>query len=658
MTEPAQCCPGPASYFYEPTLYHAFTEYDTARADQLFDEIGLTERDYEGCRTFKDGTRMTFYLNVAVSYGSVGIMQLVIDDWKKVGIRVVPRLRNRGLFYTERIGLQHDLNVWLGNSEFLPVLSPRYFLPSSGACNFAIGFAKWYQRGGLYGDPLSQSPGCIEPPMGHPCREVMKLYDNACSYMEPAKQKEIFNEILKINAENLWTINISTPPPVLVLVKNGFRNVPKNAVSCWEFKSPGNAGIETYYFQKPHNHPSVIAGIKNAVINVKMPPRFSSFAKNPKTSPSKVIGKVVTTLIKYIILGIVVLIIILTAIRHPYIARRLLIMIPTLLIISVIMFIIIQAPPGDFLTSKMMMLEEQGDAAKLQEIEDLRKMFWLDKPVHVQYARWLGLYWFTTFDSKDTGLLQGNLGRSMDGGQPVNDKVGDRILLTFFISLGTILFTWAVAIPIGVYSAVKQYSFGDYLFTFLGFIGMCIPSFLLALITIYFSKVLFGTTVSGLFSSQYSTQPEWDWPKFIDLLKHIWLPIVVLGVGGTAGMIRVMRGNLLDELKKPYVITAMAKGVRPARLLFKYPFRLAVNPFISGIGALFPKLISGGAIVAMVLSLPTVGPLMLTALRMEDMYLAGSMLMVLSLFGILGTLFSDLMLLWIDPRIRFKGGTR
>jgi ABC-type dipeptide/oligopeptide/nickel transport system permease component len=333
-------------------------------------------------------------------------------------------------------------------------------------------------------------------------------------------------------------------------------------------------------------------------------------------------------------------------------------MVPTLLLVSMIIFAIIQAPPGDYLTSRIMMLEELGDTAKLQEIKDLRKMFWLDQPVHAQYARWLGLYWFKTFEAKDEGLLQGNLGRSMDGGQPVNDLVGDRILLTILISLGTILFTWALAIPIGIYSAARQYSAADYVFTFLGFIGMCIPSFLLALVIIYFSRALFGVSISGLFSSQYGAQPEWDWAKFLDLLKHIWMPIVVLGVGGTAGMIRVMRGNLLDELKKPYVITAKAKGVRPVKLLFKYPVRMALNPFVSGIGALFPQLISGGAIVAVVLSLPTVGPMMLDALMMEDMYLAGSMLMVLSLLGVFGTLVSDLLLLWLDPRIRFKAGTR
>jgi ABC-type dipeptide/oligopeptide/nickel transport system permease component len=238
----------------------------------------------------------------------------------------------------------------------------------------------------------------------------------------------------------------------------------------------------------------------------------------------------------------------------------------------------------------------------------------------------------------------------MESAQEVNEIVGDRILLTFCISLGTILFTWAVAVPIGIYSAVRQYSLFDYVLTFIGFVGMCVPPFLLALV------LMAAAGVSGLFSAEYAAQPEWTWGKVVDLLRHIWIPIVVLGVGGTAGMIRVMRANLLDELRKPYVITARAKGVRPVRLLFKYPVRLALNPFVSGIGSLFPTLVSGGAIVAMVLALPTVGPLLLEALFSEDMYLAGSMLMVLSLLGVLGTLVSDLLLLWLDPRIRFQGG--
>jgi ABC-type dipeptide/oligopeptide/nickel transport system permease component len=242
--------------------------------------------------------------------------------------------------------------------------------------------------------------------------------------------------------------------------------------------------------------------------------------------------------------------------------------------------------------------------------------------------------------------------------QPVADMVGDRVLLTIAISLGTILLTWMIAIPIGIYSAVRQYTIGDYIFTVVGFIGMCMPGFLLAIILMYISQVAFGVPISGLFSAKYAAQAGWSWGKFVDLLQHIWVPIVVLGVGGTAGMIRVMRANLLDELKKPYVVTARAKGVRPMKLLLKYPVRMALNPFVSGIGGIFPRLISGGAIVAIVMSLPTVSPLMLQALFNEDMYLAGSMLMVLSLLAVIGTLVSDLLLLGLDPRIRLEGGSR
>ncbi|RYZ59567.1 MAG: ABC transporter permease, partial [Proteobacteria bacterium] len=244
------------------------------------------------------------------------------------------------------------------------------------------------------------------------------------------------------------------------------------------------------------------------------------------------------------------------------------------------------------------------------------------------------------------------LGRSMETQLPINQMVGDRIGLTVVVSLLTILFTWAIALPIGIYSAVRQYSVGDYVLTLAGFVGMCVPAFLLALVLIAVSGKV------GLFSPEFAAQPDWSWAKVKDLLAHLWIPIVVLGVGGTAGMIRVMRANLLDELKKPYVTTAMAKGVRPMRLLLKYPVRLALNPFVSGIGNLFPQLVSGGAIVAIVLALPMVGPLQLQALLAQDTYLAGSMLMVLSLLGVVGTLVSDVLLLWLDPRIRFEGGSR
>ncbi|MBC7783744.1 MAG: ABC transporter permease [Burkholderiales bacterium] len=338
--------------------------------------------------------------------------------------------------------------------------------------------------------------------------------------------------------------------------------------------------------------------------------------------------------------------------RHPFIARRLLIFVPTLAVISVIVFSIIRLPPGDFLTTRIMLLQESGDPANLQGIEDLRRLFRYEEPAWKLYLRWTGLHWFTTFSPNDEGLLQGNLGRSMETQQPINSVVGDRILLTVIVSLATLIFTWIVAMPIGIYSAVRQYSMGDYVLTVVGFIGMCVPAFLLALVLMAVSGV------SGLFSPDYAAQPEWSLAKVMDLLKHIWIPILVLGVGGTAGMIRVMRANLLDELKKPYVITAMAKGVRPMKLLVKYPVRLALNPFVSGIGGLFPQLISGGAIVATVLALPMVGPQLLQALFTEDMYLAGSMLMVLSLLSVAGTLVSDLLLLWLDPRIRFEGGSR
>lgn len=658
LTAPAQCAPGPESYFYEPELYHSFTDYDPGRANHLLDQAGLIRRDPEGFRTFPDGARMTFYLNIAQGYSNAGIMQLVVDDWAQVGLRVIPRIRNRGLFYAEKMGLQHDLNVWVGNSEYLPVVSPRYFVPQTSACNFAIGYARWYQKGGLYGHPAANAPGCIEPPAESDCRKVMEWYEQCCAFVDPARQKEYFDAILKINARNLWTINICTPPPALVIVKNGMKNVPRSAVSCWEFKSPGNTGIETYYFENAQTPERVTAEMVDAILHVQKPPKFADVHPGASPNSGTPASFPAETLLKVIFLSIVAAVALLVLLRHPYIARRLLFMIPTLLIVSVLVFIIIQAPPGDYLSSRILMLEQEGGRADAQMIADLRKTFWLDDPMHVRYARWLGLYWFAGFQSQDTGLLQGNLGRSMDDSMPVNEKIGDRILLTVLISLGSILFTWILAIPIGIYSAVRQYSIGDYVFTFLGFIGMSIPPFLLALVLMYAAKVTFGVSISGLFSSRYGALPGWTWGKFGDLLAHIWLPVVVLGAGGTAGMIRIMRANLLDELKKPYVIAARAKGVRPLKLLFKYPVRIALNPFISGLGALFPQLVSGGAIIAVVLSLPTVGPLMLDALMIEDMYLAGSLLMVLSLLGVLGTLISDVLLLWLDPRIRFTSGTR
>ena len=653
QAEPAQVAPGPASFFYEPSLYKSFVEYKPDRANRLLDEIGLTRRDYEGYRTFPDGRQMTFILNTC-EFTGVGPAQFVVDDWAAVGVRTMIRERSRRLFYTEKAALQHDFNVWTSNGEFFPLIEPRCLAPVRTESNYAIGFGRWYDRGGMFGDPRAdRAHGCIEPPAGHPLRRALEVYELTRAESDPVRQREVFREALKIAAENVWTINICTPPPVLAVVKNGFRNVPRKAVYSWDFQSPGNCGIETYYFDRPEDSSGAIEQTKQAILAATPPP--DAPVKAGKGGAS---GGVVGSIIRYSILSIVLLLVILVGLRHPYVGRRLLIMVPTLLVISIIAFTVIQLPPGDFITTRIMQLQESGDDADLAEIDELKDMFHLEDPMAMRYARWMGVLWFSSFDEKDQGLLQGNMGRSMENQKPVNDVVGDRIILTVLISFGTILFTWAVAIPIGIYSAVKQYSVGDYVLTFIGFIGMCVPGFLLALLLMYASAEILGEPFSGLFSSRYGAQPEWTWGKVADLLKHIWVPIVVLGVGGTARMIRVMRANLLDELRKPYVVTARAKGVRPAKLLFKYPVRLALNPFISGIGALFPQLVSGGAIVAMVMSLPTVGQLMLNALMDEDMYLAGSMLMVLSILGVLGTLISDLLLLWLDPRIRFRGGTR
>jgi len=642
QAEPAQNAPGPKSYFHEPSLYKSFVEYDPQRARELLDEIGLVNRDAEGFRTFPDGSKMTFYVNLAQGISeSFGTMQFIIEDWADVGVRAMMRIKSRQLFVQEKLAREHDFTAWGGNGEYYPVLEPRYFVPMSDGSNYALGFATWYQRGGLQGDPRATGPGCIEPPAGHPLRRAMELYEQVNATGETAEQRELFREILKIAARNVWTISICTPPPAIVVVKNGFRNVPRNVITSWDFETPGNAGIETYYFDEPTDTPGGQQLVQRAVL-----------AKETEETGS--VGR----LVLWLVLAVPVLLLVMAAFRHPYVARRLVIMVPTLLIISVVVFVVIQLPPGSYVESRRIVLQQTGDEADLAEMRRLEERFHLNDPIPVQYARWLGLYWFAGFNSEDSGLLQGNLGRSMETDRLVNEIVGDRILLTVLISLGSILFTWAIAIPAGIYSAVRQYSVGDYVLTFFGFIGMCVPAFLSALILMYVAKEVLGVHVSGLFSAQFGAQPKWDIPKVLDLLKHIWVPVLVLGVGGTAGMIRVMRANLLDELKKPYVITAWAKGVRPMKLLLKYPVRMALNPFISGIGHLFPQLVSGGAIVAMVLSLPTVGPLMLSALMNEDMYLAGSMLMVLSLLGVFGTLVSDLLLLWLDPRIRLKGGSR
>ena len=326
-----------------------------------------------------------------------------------------------------------------------------------------------------------------------------------------------------------------------------------------------------------------------------------------------------------------------------YIIHRILMMIPTLLVISLICFIIIQLPPGDYLESYIAELESQGETVDETKIAFLRQEYGLDKPLWEQY-----LYWVI-------GMLQGDFGYSFEYDLPVSEVVGDRLVLTMIVSIVTIIFTWIVAFPIGIYSAVRQYSWGDYSLTFIGFIGLATPNFLLALVMLYLANVHFGTSIGGLMDPEYIDQP-WSWDKVLSVLEHLWIPVVVIGTSGTAGMIRRLRANLLDELQKQYVTTGRAKGLPPFKLLTKYPLRMALNFFIADIGAILPSIISGAEIVAVVMSLPTTGPMMLGALQSQDMYLAGSFLMFLSTLTVIGVLISDIALAMLDPRIRLQGG--
>ena len=311
----------------------------------------------------------------------------------------------------------------------------------------------------------------------------------------------------------------------------------------------------------------------------------------------------------------------------------------TIWAISVLSFAIIQLPPGDFVDAYIANLASSGSAVRAEEAAVLRLQYGLDQPIWVQYWKWI------------VRVVQGDFGMSMEWGRPVTEVIGDRLWLTIVISLAAILITWGIALPIGIYSAVKPYSFLDYAFTLIGFIGLAIPGFLLALVVMYIGFAYFGANVGGLFSPDLAETP-WSWAKAWDLMKHLPIPAVVLGVAGTAQLIRIMRSNLLDELRKPYVMTARARGLSEYKVIMRYPVRVALNPFISTIGYLLPYVVSGSIIVSLVLSLPTVGPLLLKALIAQDMFLAGTIILLLGVMTVIGTFISDLLLMWVDPRIR------
>ena len=325
-----------------------------------------------------------------------------------------------------------------------------------------------------------------------------------------------------------------------------------------------------------------------------------------------------------------------------YIIRRCLLMIPILFLVSVVSFFVMELPPGDFVDSRIKQLVDMKVDVTEEVIANIRHRYGLDVPAYKRYWMWI------------TNFVQGDLGYSLAWQMPVRDLLLSRFALTAVLSIATLLFTWAVAFPIGIYSAVKQYSLADFFWTFVGFIGLAIPNFLIALVLMYISFTYFpDVDIGGLFSREFQ-RAAWSWPKFIDFLAHLWIPIIVIGTAGTAGLIRVVRANLIDELKKPYVVMARSKGLSEVRTVLKYPVRIALNPFFSTVGWILPSIIAGETIVAIVLGLPTAGPLLLEAVKSQDMQLAGAYIMLSATLVVIGTLVSDIILVIVDPRIRYN----
>jgi peptide/nickel transport system permease protein len=321
--------------------------------------------------------------------------------------------------------------------------------------------------------------------------------------------------------------------------------------------------------------------------------------------------------------------------------RRLVAACITIVAISIVSFIIIQLPPGDFLTSYIANLSSAGERVSDEQIVATREAYGLDQPIYVQYWKWA------------SKAIRGDFGRSLEWGVPVNSLIWDKIGLSLVVAISSALFIWSIAIPIGVYSATHQYSFFDYFFTFLGFLGLGIPNFILALVLMWVGFSVFGQNVGGLFSPEYQNAP-WSFAKTLDLLSHLWIPMIIVGTAGTAGLLRTMRANMLDELHQPYVETARAKGLSERYLTWKYPVRVALNPFVSTAGHTLPQLVGAEIIVSVVLNLPTIGPYLLRALLSQDMFMAGAIVMVISVMTILGTLVSDILLAVLDPRIRLE----
>ena len=324
-----------------------------------------------------------------------------------------------------------------------------------------------------------------------------------------------------------------------------------------------------------------------------------------------------------------------------YIIRRLLIMVPTVALVAVLTFVVVELPPGDYASRVADAMEQRGENVDMEYIQAIRELYRLDDPTFVRFFRWLG------------GFMTGDLGYSIEYRMPVRNVFAQRFPITILLSIASMLFTWAVAFPIGLYSAVRQYSFGDYFWSVVGFIGLSVPNFLLALVLMFYSAKYFGGAIGGLFSKEFQ-DAAWSIPKVVNLMQNLAIPVIVIGTASTAGLIRILRANLLDELKRPYVELARAKGLTERRLIVKYPLRIAINPFLSGAGSILPGLISGAVITEIVLDLPAMGPVFLRAIRAEDMQLVASYLLILAILTVIGTLISDLLLAVADPRIRYE----
>ena len=557
-----------------------WARFDLDAANALLDEIGLVERNDEGIRRMPDGRALEIIVETAgEDTEQTDVLELVGWTWREAGIKLFSKPLQREVFRNRIASGRTVVSVWGGleNGLPLPDMSPRDLAPTRHDQYQWPQWGRYYETAGAAG----------EPPALAPARELAELDRRWLSAPDTAARRPIWERMLAIRADNVFSIGIVSGVPQPVVVDARLRNVPERGIYNWE---PG------------------------------------AWFTSASTARTRSGSRTERAMLQYTI-------------------RRVFVMIPTLVVISALVFVIIQLPEGDYLSSYIAELEATGEKVSREKVEFLRAHYGLDRPVVEQYAAWVA------------GMLHGDFGYSFEHDLPVSEVVGDRLFLTFLLSFSTILFTWVVAFPIGVYSATHQYSWGDHGLTLVGFLGLATPNFLLALVLLYLANVVFGTSIGGLMDPEFVDQPM-SWPKFVSVLEHLWIPVVVIGTSGTAGMIRRLRANLLDELRKQYVVTGRAKGLPPFRLLVKYPLRMSLNPFIADIGNLLPQVVSGAAIVSVVLSLPTTGPMLVRALQSQDMYLAGSFLMFLAVLTVVGMFLSDLALAALDPRIRLGGGAR